>query len=120
MTGCESVRAVGRCLASYAAALGLCLAALTVTFKLWRADLSRPMYYQIGGDTYAVLALVKGHLEHDWYLTNDRLGAPGSYDMHDYPITDVAALGLFKVLGWAAGGNPFLALNLFYLLSYPL
>jgi phosphoglycerol transferase len=104
-------------LAPYAGAAGLCLLLLAVVLELWRADLRVP--FQYFGDAVWNLACVKGLLETGWYLHNDCLGAPGSMDMHDFPLVD--SLFFLMLKGLALATHDFtLALNLFFLLSFPL
>jgi phosphoglycerol transferase len=101
----------------YPVAVALCLGALVWALRLHNADLRVPFTYR--NDAYLVLALIKGHIEHGWYLFNDRLGAPGVYDLRDFPITDLLLLVLLKGLGWIRP-DPAAVYNLFTLLTYPL
>jgi phosphoglycerol transferase len=103
--------------ADYPIAMLLCLAVMTWALKLGRADLTVPFTY--ANDAMYVLPLIKGELDNGWYLTNDRLGAPGCSNIRDYPITDVLPLALVRILG-TYFANPFTVYNLFYLLTYPL
>jgi phosphoglycerol transferase len=104
-------------LAPYAGAVGLCVLLLTFVLQLWRADLRVPFQYY--GDAVWNLALVKGLLEDGWYLHNDCLGAPGSMDLHDFPFVDSLFFVMLK--GLALATHDFtLALNLFFLLTFPL
>jgi phosphoglycerol transferase len=103
--------------AHYPVALVLCLAALAWSLRLDEADLDVPFAYT--QDSLGVLALIKGQIDQRWFLVNDRLGAPGVYDLRDYPVTDVLPLALFKVLGWLRP-TPGAVFNLFFLLTFPL
>ncbi|MDO9556423.1 MAG: hypothetical protein Q7J82_02415 [Coriobacteriia bacterium] len=102
---------------SYALLSVLVLLALVIVLQLWRADWSVPLGYS--GDAVTVSAVTKGMAETGSWLTNPQLGAPGSLSMLDYPGTDLLnnlALYLltFVTRSWV------IALNVFYLLSYPL
>jgi hypothetical protein len=101
----------------YPLTVALCLGALVWALRLRDADVHVPFTYR--NDALGVLALLKGHIENGWYLFNDRLGAPGVYDLRDYPITDLLLLLLLKGLGWIRP-DPAAVYNLFTLLTYPL
>ncbi len=102
----------------YLVGLVLCLAVFAWSYRLRApADLRLPLSYS--RDTLGVLALIKGQTENAWYLVNERLGAPGHYDMHDYPVTDLLPLLLLKLLGLLSA-NPVVVFHLFVLLTYPL
>ncbi len=106
-----------RSLAVYGAAIFLCLLTMTLTLNLWQADLSVPFIYN--GDEIVNTMMIKGVVENDWYLSNDRIGAPFGLRLHDFPAADNFPLLLIKLLTLFTS-NPSLLLNLFYLGCYPL
>ncbi|CAN5501398.1 hypothetical protein BH10PLA2_BH10PLA2_02800 [soil metagenome] len=97
--------------------LVICLVLLCVVMKLWQANLRVPFAYH--GDTVLMHMIVKGTVENGWYLHNGALGAPGTMELHDFPMADTVHLL------WIAGMRLFtrdhaLIFNLFYLLTFPL
>ena len=94
-----------------------CLALESLLLGLGWTDLSIPyMYYY---DFLYFSAVVKGVLEHGWYLNNPSLGAPGALAAYDYtgaPNIDfliIKFIGLFTS-DWAE------VINLFYVVTFPL
>jgi hypothetical protein len=104
-------------LAWYAAAAALTVAYLTYNFRLHHADLSVPLC-QPRNDSVALLSLVRTVQEDGWPWLPSRLGAPGSAERYDYPLPEHAHYLTIRGLVWATG-DPFLAFNLWCLLSYP-
>ena len=73
------------------------------------------------GDGWFYLAIVKGVLEHGWYLNNPDLGAPFGQDLHDFPLASNDALQLLIIRGLGLFfDSPFTVTNAFYLLTFPL
>jgi phosphoglycerol transferase len=103
--------------AAYAAVLLACVAILTYALRLWRADLRVPL--PESGDGLFHLMLVKGVIDHGWYLHNPSVGLPYGLDMHDFPMPDTLHFAAMKLLGLATG-DVFLTANLYYLLTFPL
>ena len=101
----------------YIAAAILCALILCFLLKLWRADLRVPLHYN--GDALIHTMFIKGIVENGWYWQNPRLGAPGGLQMYDIPAVDNSAALVLKFIGVFVK-NPFLILNIFYLLTYPL
>jgi phosphoglycerol transferase len=88
-----------------------------LALELWRADLTVPFTYW--GDALAVGAHFKTTLETGWYESQPLLGAPWGQAYHDFPTSDngnfLAATILTHLTGsWA------LAMNLYYLIGFPL
>ena len=100
----------------YGAALALCLGILTVLLQLWRANLRVPFTYD--GDALLSGLIVKGTAENGWFLQNPRLGAPEGLSFYDYPLSDWLHFAVLRLLT-LSGSSYGLALNLFYLLSFP-
>ncbi len=105
-------------LAVYAAAVVLAVLLVAWLMDLPHADLRVPFKYAFG-DTLQVQMWVKGLLDNPWLLHNDYLGGPGGQDMHDFPTSDALHFLMLKLLALATG-DPFLAINLFFLLTFPL
>jgi phosphoglycerol transferase len=104
-------------LATYGAAAAMSSLVLTVVLQLWRADLTVPFAYT--GDALWCQSWIKGIEENGWYLTNPRLGAPGSMQLYDFPQADNAHFLLLKLL-MTATHDVALTFNLYYLLGFPL
>lgn len=51
--------------------------------RLWRSDLSVRLEYH--GDALFYLSVIKGVLQHGWYLHNPDLGAPFGQQFYDFP-----------------------------------
>jgi len=105
----------GACGAALLAILGAALA-----LRLWRADLAVPLRYSANDDTKFYIALIKGILDHGWYLTNPSLGAPFGQQLYDFPqgadnLNLLAIKGLGVIWPHAA-----VVINLFFLLTFPL
>jgi hypothetical protein len=101
----------------YVVAAVLCVLILTYSLKLWRLDIHRPLDYW--GDSIMVQIWNKTIYEFGWYLKNPRLGAPYTMHMGDFPMADGLHQGIYKGLGWITP-NYVVALNLFFLATFPL
>jgi len=105
-------------LAWCSAVAAVTVAYLTYNFRLHHADLSVPLC-QPRNDSVALLSLVRTVQEDGWPWLPSRLGAPGTAERYDYPLPEHAHYLTIRGLVWATG-DPFLAFNLWCLLSYPL
>ncbi|MFZ0748550.1 MAG: hypothetical protein WAM70_04245, partial [Pyrinomonadaceae bacterium] len=85
--------------------------------KLWRADFHVPFSY--GLDSLFYSTVIKGTIENGWYLQNNSLGAPGTANLHDFPIPDAFNFLLIKLLSLIRSDYAWV-LNVFFLLSFPL
>ena len=101
----------------YVAAAVLCVLMLCVFFKIWRADLRIPFYYS--GDSIFYAMSTKGIIENGWYWQNPSVGAPDGLQMYEFPTYDNAVVIFLKLIS-VFTHNPFLVMNIFYLLSFPL
>ena len=90
---------------------------LCVFLQIWRADLRIPFYY--AGDAAFYAMSIKGTVENGWYWQNPSLGAPGNQELYDFPAFDNAVV-IFMLLLSMLTHNPFLIMNVHYLLSFPL
>lgn len=101
----------------YLAVVVLTLAILIPGLRLDRADWHSPFTYR--HDSLLILPLVKATIETGTHWRNDRLGAPGVQELHDFPVTDHLHFAVIGIIGLACP-DPALTFNLFYLLTYPL
>jgi len=101
-----------------AAAL-LALLAACLVLEIWNADLRKPFDYS--GDAAFTTAVVKNVVEDGALWQNDELGAPRGQELYDFPVFagDNAQLAIVRVLGVIVR-DPIVALNLFFLLTFPL
>jgi len=98
----------------------LTVACAAWALRLWHGDLSVPLRYTPVDDTKFYLMLVKGIIDHGWYLTNSTLGAPFGQQLFDYP-QGADNLSLLLIRGLALfSSNPAVVVNLFFLLTFAL
>ena len=90
---------------------------LVAGWRLDTADFRAPFTYEY--DALLILPLVKATIERGSHWTNERLGAPGVQELHDFPIVDHLHFAVIWVLG-RFFPDPVVVFNLFYLLTYPL
>lgn len=95
------------------------LAALLVAagYRLDRADLGAPFYYDL--DSLLILPMVKSTVEQGTHWRNERMGYPGVQELHDFPVIDHLHFAIIKIIGLVVT-NVFVLYNLYYLLTYPL
>ncbi|HVK16238.1 MAG TPA: hypothetical protein VM533_04765 [Fimbriiglobus sp.] len=93
------------------------VAVLVAGLRLESADIRVPFAYH--GDALLILPLVKATIERGSHWANERFGAPGIQELHDFPIVDHLHFGIMWLIGLAVP-DPFAVFNLFYLLTYPL
>jgi hypothetical protein len=97
------------------ALLALVLACLII--RVWRGELGIPFVNR--GETQYNLMLAKSMRDHGSYDVNPSLGAPFGLKLYDYAVgTD--QLNLLAIGGLAFLFGPVAAVNLFYLLTFPL
>lgn len=106
-----------RTVADYLLVNGLCAAILVWAFQLWRAD-PRVLLTEAAGDTLFSALQVRG-LENGWGLTIAQVGAPLGLELYDFPHPDYLHFAALKLLLWLTG-NPIVALNAYFLLTFPL
>ena len=90
-----------------------------LVLEVWNADLTEPFDYS--GDAVFTAAVVKHAAEDGALWENDELGAPRGQELYDFPVFagDNAQLAIVRVLGVVVR-DPMVALNLFFLLTFPL
>ena len=103
--------------AGYAVAALVSLSILIGVQRLWRADLSVPFNYM--GDAVANQLLIKGLIEHGWYLHNEAIGMPGGGDFHDHPMVDSLHFAMMKFISFFTTDHV-RVFNLYYILTFPL
>ena len=101
------------------AAAALALLGACLVLEVWNADLRKPFDYS--GDAAFTAAVVKHVVDDGALWENDELGAPRGQELYDFPVFagDNAQLAIVRVLG-AVVRDPIVALNLFFLLTFPL
>jgi len=92
------------------------LGAAALVLELWRSDLHVPFAYS--SDALFVEAVTK-NLEHGWYYTNAHLAAPLGQQLYDFPIGNALNMLALKLLALVFS-SPIVALNVFFLLTFPL
>jgi hypothetical protein len=99
-------------LAALAALVLACLA-----LKVWRGELGIPFSYR--EETQYYLMLAKSIEDHGGYFENPSLGAPFGQELYDFAVgTDRLNLDLLRFL--LLFGSPAAAVNIFFLLTFPL
>ena len=100
-------------------AAGLAILIACLVLEVWHADLRVPFDYS--GDAAFTAAVVKHAVEDGALWENDELGAPRGQELYDFPVFagDNAQLALVRVIGVVVR-DPVVALNLFFLLTFPL
>lgn len=89
---------------------------LVWSLRLWQADLGIPFRYD--GDAVFNLMTIKSLVDNKWYLNNRYIGAPLGSEAYDFPFDENITLVILKTI--ASLSNPFVAHNLFYILTFPL
>jgi len=104
-------------LGSYSLGILLTVLVLLVGLRLDKADFSAPFQYEF--DAILILPFVKATVERGSHWRNERLGAPGIQELHDFPVVDHLHFAIIWCLGqvWS---DPVVVFNLFHLLTYPL
>jgi phosphoglycerol transferase len=78
-------------------------------------DLNIP--FQYNSDTLQFILYIKTTLDTGWFLTNPALGAPGTYQLFDFPIINNVHIFIVKALALFSH-NAFVLTNLSYLLGF--
>src|SRR4051794_19934542 len=86
--------------------------------QLWHADRLVPLYY--GGDALFTQGMIKGLLDHGWYLQNSNLGAPDGLQLQDFAgfSGDTIPWVVIRILG-VFFSNSAEVMNGFFLLTFP-
>jgi phosphoglycerol transferase len=101
-----------------AAAFLLPIAGAALVLHLWDANLRVP--FVVGGDAPVNLMLVKGLIDHGWFLTNSSVGAPHGQQLYDYPYeADNLNFVLLRLLTLGSS-DAGLVVNTYFLLGFGL
>jgi phosphoglycerol transferase len=111
--------AVVRRLVPYAGVVLVATLSAVWVLRLWTGNLSIPLTYAAGADGYAQMAIAKNLFEHGSFYVFPQLAAPLGAANYDYPMTSTLHLAMEWILAELTR-NPFVALNLLFLLSFPL
>ena len=110
------VAPAGRLLA-YATCVGLACAFLFVGHRLEGIDLKVPILSS--GDSLLIVPMVQAQHEGGTHWVNARMGAPGVQELYDFPVIDSLHFAAVALIDRAVG-HPVVAMNVYYLLTYPL
>jgi hypothetical protein len=80
-------------------------------------DYKAPFTYK--HDALLIMPFVKATVERGSHWRNERLGAPGIQELHDFPVIDHLHFAVIWVIGKVVE-DPIVTFNVFYLLTYPL
>ena len=100
-------------------ALAVLLSGIVVVlgYRLSVERLRLPLHY--GDDGLLILPLVKATIERGSHWRNERLGAPGIQETHDFPVVDHFHFAMIWLLGQCIP-DVVVVFNVYYLLGYPL
>ncbi|HEY3789742.1 MAG TPA: hypothetical protein VGL71_12850, partial [Urbifossiella sp.] len=104
-------------IAWYAAAILITIAVVFTGLRLDAVTLTAPLFYD--EDALLIMPMVKATLERGNHWRNERMGFPGIYELHDFPVIDHLHFAIIWLLGkfisdWVV------VFNGYYLLTYPL
>ncbi len=102
---------------SYCLAINLTVLFLVTGLRLDKADFHAPFSYEY--DALLILPMVKATIERGSHWRNERLGAPGIQELHDFPVVDHLHFAIIWILG-RFFADPVVVFNLFHILTYPL
>jgi phosphoglycerol transferase len=89
-----------------------------IAVQVWKESLSIPFTYFGDGNFYT--AIVKGVVDHGWFLTNPDLGWPLGQTLHDFPMGgDNGAFALIALMGLFTS-DAAVVVNLFFLAGFAL
>jgi len=78
-----------------------------------------PLLNYDDGDTLLILPMVKDAVERGNHWHNERMGAPGEFQLYDFPVIDHLHFACLWLIGQLTGSYVS-AFNLYFLLGYPL
>src|SRR5258708_28629595 len=108
-----------RALAGYGIAAGVSVVAAVLLLDLWHADLRVPFCYR--GDALLFGLITKSTLDHGWFWTNSSLGAPGEFELYDYPFSAQDSFHILVIKLMSAFSSDWaLLFNIYFLLGFPL
>jgi len=101
----------------YLTVVAVTVGLLVAGMHLHRADFSSPFAYD--SDALLILPMAKAVVERGSHWRNERLGAPGIQELHDFPVVDHLHFAGIWLIGQFTP-NAVVAFNLYYLLTFPL
>jgi len=101
----------------YLICAALSILGLIWILQLWRADIWIPFAY--AGDALAMSSWVKGLIDNPWWYYNSYLGMPFGQEHFDFPLTSTIDLLILKTFGFVFQDFA-AALNIFYIITFPL
>lgn len=106
---------------SYLVAPILTLIIFSIIFQIWEIDFTQPIFGRYRYDTLLHAFLVKNVIDSGWFFSNDLVGLPHLTDkfyLYDFPLQGSSFNFLiFKFFSYFSS-NPFLVLNLHFLLTF--
>lgn len=90
---------------------------LILTLRLWEADLTIPFSYE--GDGLSVASYFKGVIDNNSVIENKFIGTPSSLKSVETPMSDWFHIIMIRIITLIVN-EPYVALNIFYLLTFPL
>ena len=102
---------------TYFIAVILSLLILIWVLQLWKADLKITFSYS--GDGLSVSEFIKGMIDNNSIFLNKYVGAPGSLNLAETPMSDGIHILMVKFIG-SIVKNYALTINIYYLLTFPL
>lgn len=104
-------------LAWYAGSALLSCALVFAGLRLHQQDMHAPFYYDL--DSLLYLPWVKSIVQGGTHWHNDRMGAPGTQELYDFPVIDYLHFGFLWALSKVTS-DVLLVYNLYNLMTYPL
>lgn len=104
-------------LAWYALAVVGTAVVLAAGLRLDRISLREPINYD--GDVLLIMPMVKATLERGSHWRIERMGYPGVYELHDFPVIDHLHFAVIWVIGRVVS-DWVVVFNLYHLLTWPL
>ncbi|MBN9517822.1 hypothetical protein J0H58_04760, partial [bacterium] len=104
-------------LAWYGAAVVATVVVLAAGMRLDQISLREPISYD--GDVLLIMPMVKATIERGSHWRNERMGYPGVYELHDFPVIDHLHFAVIWTIGRVVT-DWVLVYNLYHLLTWPL
>lgn len=101
----------------YFIAIILSIIIMIITMELWNADIRVPFTYE--GDGLSVATLFKGFIDNNSMVANKFIGYPSYYSILETPMSDWLHILIARFITLFTNEYG-LALNIFYLLTFPL
>lgn len=102
---------------TYFIAILLSIIIMIITMELWNADMRIPFTYE--GDGLSVASLFKGFIDNNSIISNKFIGYPANFSFLETPMSDWLHILMARFITLFTNEYG-LALNIFYLLTFPL